>query len=457
MGVRFSILRLSMAPSRFKKPFTPPASPSQTNDSSRIAALTGTKALALLLIHEQAEEIKQTTICMRQVYPGCRVEAVYSAEEALEWCPKQDWGVILLDAQLGHRSTLDLLPALRRKAASSVIVVQAEHHDAKTAAKAIRAGADLVLYKKSPAFLTELPIVTRGVLEQRALQKELAAARERHASLIEHFPGLLYELDSDGRIVAIGAGVSALLGYSSQELTGMHYSTLLHPDEWKLARQHVHERRTASRAQHDKAVRLIGKHGGVVKIVCQTAGLYGQQRQYLGTIGIIESRTPGAALARPHEPSLHADPTPSPAPAVTEPRSFYPNRRRADRVSVQMEASLHLRDAAFPGIVRDISLSDVYVVVEGTPAVTREHPVRLDFFLEGAILQIHGEIVEVRKSLPSSHASPEPSGLGLVILYADIGTIEGPILSSLLEELRVQPRCARLTIFPSLSRNIGSH
>ncbi|MBI5777720.1 MAG: response regulator, partial [Nitrospirae bacterium] len=377
------------------------------------------KALALLLIHEQAEEIKQTTICMRQVYPGCRVEAVYSAEEALEWGPKQNWSVILLDEQLAHRSALDLLPELRRQAPSSVIIVQAEHHDAKTAAKALRAGADLFLYKKSPAFLTELPIVTRGVLEQRALQKELAAARERHVCLIEHFPGLLYELDSDGRFIAIGAGVTALLGYSSQELIGTHYSTLLHPDEWQLARQHMHERRTASRAQHDKAVRLVGKHGGVVKVVCQTAGLYGQQRQYLGTIGIIESRASAAALTRPYGPSLHTDPTPFPSPAVKEPRSFYPDRRRADRVSVQMDASLHLRDAAFPGVVRDISLTDVYVVVEGTPAVTREHPVRLDFFLEGAILQIHGKIGEIRRSLPPSHPSPGASGLGLVILYAD--------------------------------------
>lgn len=443
-----------MNPSRLNKPFASPASPSPAGGSSRVAARSDMKALALLLIHEQAEEIKQTTICMRQVYPGCRVEAVYSAEEALEWGPKQNWNVILLDEQLAHRSALDLLPELRRQAPSSVIIVQADHHDAKTAAKALRAGADLFLYKKSPAFLTELPIVTRGVLEQRALQKELAAARERHACLIEHFPGLLYELDADGRFLAIGAGVSALLGYSSQELIGMHYSTLLHPDEWPLARQHVHERRTASRAQHDKAVRLIGKHGGVVKVVCQTAGLYGQQRQYLGTIGIIESRATGAALTRPYGPSLHTDPTPLPSPAVKEPRSFYPDRRRADRVSVQMDASLHLRDAAFPGVVRDISLTDVYVVVEGTPAVTREHPVRLDFFLEGAILQIHGKIVEIRRSLPPSHASPGPSGLGLVILYADdIGTIEGPILSSLLQELRAQPRCAKLTIFPSLSRS----
>jgi len=450
-----------MNPPHPKKPPEPMVPQGVGGKLTRGALSSDPKSLALLLIHEQAEEIKQTTICMRQVYPGCRVEAVYSAEEALEWGPKHDWSVILLDEQLAHRNVLDLLPELRRRAPSSVIIVQAEHHDAKTAAEALRAGADLFLYKKSPAFLTELPIVTRGVLEKRALQKELAAERERHTCFIEHFPGLLYELDADGRIVAIGAGVTALLGYSPHELIGTHYSTLLHPDEWQLARHHLHERRTGLRAQQGKSVRLIGKHGGVVRVACQTAGLYGQQRQSLGTIGVIKTAIESSATAqaptRPYGSPLHTDSTQSPAPAVKEPQSFYRDQRRADRISARMEVSLHLRDAAFPGMVRDISLSDVYVVVKGIPAVTRDQPVRLNFFLEGAILQVHGKIAEVRQSLAPSNVSPSAAGLGLVILYADIGSIERPILSSLLEELRAKPTCAKLTIFPSLSKSAESN
>ncbi|MGH7372519.1 MAG: hypothetical protein ACREJK_11830, partial [Candidatus Methylomirabilales bacterium] len=53
--------------------------------------------LTLLLANEQPEEIKLITVTMRRYYPGCRVEAVYSGEEALEWAVKQDWHVILVD------------------------------------------------------------------------------------------------------------------------------------------------------------------------------------------------------------------------------------------------------------------------------------------------------------------------------------------------------------------------
>lgn len=450
-----------MNPPRLKKSVAALVPQGVAGDSTRGSGLSETKSLALLLIHEQAEEIKQTTICMRQVYPGCRVEAVYSAEEALEWGPKHEWNVILLDAQLAHRNALELLPELRRQAPSSVIIVQAEHHDAKTAAKALRAGADLFLYKKSPAFLTELPIVTRGVLAQRALQKELAAERERHTCLIEHFPGLLYELDAEGRFVAIGAGVMALLGYSPTELIGTHYSSLLHPDEWQLARHHLHERRTGLRAQHDKSVRLIGRHGGVMKVVCQTAGLYGHHRQFLGTIGTMKHSSEGsstpAVMPGSSEDPLQENPPPLAAATIREQQAFYPQRRREPRISVRMEASLHLRDAAYPGFVREISLANVYVIVKGAPAVTRDHPVRLDFFLEGAVLQVHGKIAETRQLLVQSDASPGQPGLGLVILFSDHGAIEGPILSSLLEELRAQPGCAKLTIFPSLSKHVDSN
>ncbi len=419
------------------------------------------RSLTLLLVNEQAEEIKQTTISMRQFYPGCHVEVVYSGEEALEWAAKEPWQVILLDQRLSNRSSLDIVTELRRCIPSSVIILQAEQHDATTAAQAIRAGADMYLYKKSPAFLTELPLVTRTILEQRKLQKELDLARERHLRPIETFPDLIYEVSADGRFVSIESGIMALLGYSPEELIGTHYSSLLHPDEWHTAWHHMHERRTSQRAWHAKAVRLIGKHGGVVRVICQTVGLHGSQREFLGTVGIIkrpgeEGAPPIAATSAPEQPQ-YAGLTQQPPLSVKEKTPFYPERRRSRRAPVQMEASLQLRDTSFPGLVQDISLSDLRVAIEGLPPVAQNQPVRMDFFIEGAILGIQGKITDIR-TLNSPAIAPHKSpGVGLAIVYTDVGAIERPILSSLIQELQVHPSCARLTVFPSLSRNVNSH
>jgi PAS domain S-box-containing protein len=417
-----------------------------------------------LLVNEQAEEIKQATISMRQFYPGCRVEAVYSGEEALEWASKEPWQVILLDQNLSNRSSLDIVTELRRCTPSSAIILQTEQHDAATAAQAIRAGADMYLYKKSPGFLTELPIVTRLVLEQRNLQKELDLARQRQARPIEAFPDLIYELSAEGRFVSIEPGIMPLLGYTAEELIGTHYSALLHPDEWHTAWHHMHERRTSQRAWHAKAVRLIGKHGGVVRVTCQTAGLYGSQREFLGTVGIIKRPTdegspPLAPTSSTYVPerAQYTGPTPSPVPAVREQRPFYRERRRTNRTPVQMEASLNLRDTSFQGLVREISLFDLYVVIEGTPAVIQNQPVRLDFSIEGAILGVRGKITEIRTPTSPAQAPRKPPGLGLVVVYTDVGAIERPILSSLLQELHVHPTCARVTMFPSVAPNVSSN
>jgi hypothetical protein len=51
------------------KPFGTPGSAEDTTGGGH---LPGASAPALLLVNEQAEEIKQTTICMRQSYPGSR-------------------------------------------------------------------------------------------------------------------------------------------------------------------------------------------------------------------------------------------------------------------------------------------------------------------------------------------------------------------------------------------------
>ena len=251
-----------------------------------------TDPITLLLVNEQAEEIKLVTISMRGFYPGCRVEAVYSAEEALEWASKQDWHVILLDEQLSPRSGLDILPELRQRAPNAAVIVQTEQTDATTAVQAMRAGADYYLFKKSPAFLTELMIVTREVLEKRDLRTRLDLTHERYIRLIETMPDMVYELDTEGRFVHVSPDFATQLGYSPQELIGSHYSKLVHSDAARIAERRFNERRTGVRATRNLQLQLATKTGTVTptsirEIELAATGLYNRQRQFLGTVGVV--------------------------------------------------------------------------------------------------------------------------------------------------------------------------
>ena len=113
-----------------------------------------TDAITVLLVSEQAEEVKLITKSLRSFYPGCRVEVVYSSEEALEWASKQDWHIIILDEAILDPHIFDTLQGIRRRAARSAVIVAAVRQDTAVALDLMRQGADYALFKNTPAFLT---------------------------------------------------------------------------------------------------------------------------------------------------------------------------------------------------------------------------------------------------------------------------------------------------------------
>ena len=249
------------------------------------------ESVTVLLVSEQAEEIKFLTTSLRSLYPGCRVEAVYSPNEAMEWVMKADWQVILFDEQLLPQDATELLADLRRRSPSSAIIVLTEQGDERSAAKLLQGGADHYLFKKSAGAVAELMVALRDVLEKGDLRGRIAITQSRYLRLVEVVHDLVFELDVEGRFSFISQNVVPLLGYSPQELIGAHYSTLLPVTERPRAEYRFNERRTGARATRNAAFRLIPKQRGpgeprAVEVEINTKGLYDRRNRFVGTIGI---------------------------------------------------------------------------------------------------------------------------------------------------------------------------
>lgn len=220
------------------------------------------------------------------------MEAVYTAAEGLAWAAKQDWQFIVLDEHLSARSGLDLLPALRSRAPHSGIFILTSSSEPNGAVQMMQAGADYCLFKHSPAFAAELPLVASLVLEKRHLRAQLELASRRHHSLVEISPDLIYELDQQGRFRYVSPMASSLLGYSPQEIIGAHYSKIVRGSDLPLAEGRFNERRTGSRATTRLRIRLVGKPrpaGQPVLDPCEISatGLYSAEHQFLGTMGVV--------------------------------------------------------------------------------------------------------------------------------------------------------------------------
>jgi PAS domain S-box-containing protein len=249
--------------------------------------------VAILLINEVAEEIKLVTLSFRGFFPACRVDAVYSLEEALQWAPRTPWHLILIDeGLLGQRAT-PIFPDLKRLAPHAALVLQTDRSDSTAALNALQSGADFLLYKKSPAFLTELVLYTKDALEKRELRATLERTQERHGRLVETLADVLYELDAEGRFVYLSPSITELLGYAPEELTGSPYSTVVPPDQLDRVRHHFDDRRTGARASRRMEVELAHKAphdkqaSARITTEISAKGLYDPQRKFLGTLGLL--------------------------------------------------------------------------------------------------------------------------------------------------------------------------
>jgi PAS domain S-box-containing protein len=249
--------------------------------------------VAILLVNEIAEEIKLTTLSFRGFFPNCRVEAVYSLEEALQWANRLSWHLILLDDRLLAQRASAVFPELKRLAPSAAIVLQTERSDSTAALNALQAGADFLLYKKSPAFLTELVLYTKEAIETQALRRAFELTQARHDRLIDTLADVFYELDAEGRFRYLSPLVAPLLGYTQDELIGAPYSRIVAPDHLARARHCFNDRRAGARASQRVEVVLLRKSAAGepaptrMRAEISAKGLYDSQRQYLGTVGLL--------------------------------------------------------------------------------------------------------------------------------------------------------------------------
>lgn len=255
--------------------------------------MTTSQSVSVLIANAEAEEVKLLTIGMRSVFPGCRVEAIYSAEEVLEWLTYHEWHIVVLDESLLQSGWLSTIPEVRTRLPKAAVILETDRNDISVAMQAIRAGADHCFYKKAPTFLTEFPSATKALLEKREQQAVVVLDRsvDPYTRLSEEMTEIVYELDGDGRFVTVGPGVVKLLGYTPEELIGTHFSKVVPEDERQMAEHRLNERRTGDRATRNLELRLKPKGASdksqAIEVELTAMGRYNRQRQVTGTVGVI--------------------------------------------------------------------------------------------------------------------------------------------------------------------------
>jgi PAS domain S-box-containing protein len=186
--------------------------------------------LNILYAEHSPADVDLTRRHLARHAPQLRLEAVYSADEALHRLPLTNkepcpWDVVLLDYRLPGLNALEALKVIidERRLGLPVVLVTGQG-DEEVAARALRLGAADYLVKH-PRYLFELPATLENAYHRFQLAREQAALRARETkfrSIFENIQDVYYEVTLEGIIDEISPSIEMLSGgqYRREDLIG---------------------------------------------------------------------------------------------------------------------------------------------------------------------------------------------------------------------------------------------
>ncbi len=233
---------------------------------------------------------------------GFRCTVAYSGESAIEMLGESSFDLMLLDLKMPGVDGHQVMDYARTNCPHTDVIVVSGETTFEEATWALHHGAHDFLRK--PYVMDELLHSVGNAVKKRHLecvnrhmQKQLAHSEHCHRFVVNNSPDIIYMLDKEGRFHFVNERASMLLGYSVDELIGMHYSEIVHPDDIKVARLAFEEQSAGRRGARNIEFRIkckdcVGK--GETKIVVEQCaiGLYeepdiGVGERFTGTYGVM--------------------------------------------------------------------------------------------------------------------------------------------------------------------------
>ncbi len=233
---------------------------------------------------------------------GFRCSVAYSGESAIEMLGESSFDLMLLDLKMPGVDGHQVMDYARMNCPHTDVIVVSGETTFEEATWALHHGAHDFLRK--PYVMDELLHSVGNAVKKRHLecvnrhmQKQLAHSEHCHRFVVNNSPDIIYMLDKEGRFHFVNERASMLLGYSVDELIGMHYSQIVHPDDIEVARLAFEEQSAGRRGVRNIEFRIkckdcVGK--GETKIVVEQCaiGLYeepdiGVGERFTGTYGVM--------------------------------------------------------------------------------------------------------------------------------------------------------------------------
>jgi two-component system cell cycle sensor histidine kinase/response regulator CckA len=193
---------------------------------------------------------------------GFHVEAVESGAEALAAMIHSQFDLFLFDICMPGMDGFRLVEETIRRQPEAPVIMMTGNASIESAITAIQKGA--YDYLRKPFGPEDLIKTVKNALEQkrlrdenRAINEQLILSERRYRYLIQNSPDLIYTLDNEGRFTFVNEAFEKLLGYSTQDLIGKSYFSIVHENDHEEARHLFDECRRAHPAETGLELRFL--------------------------------------------------------------------------------------------------------------------------------------------------------------------------------------------------------
>lgn len=271
---------------------------------------------------------------------GYLVDTADSGPRALELIKKKTYDLVLSDMVMEDVGGLDLLKEVKARYPDTPFLLFTGYASLDTAVEALRFGA--YDYLQKPINYEELLLKTQTALEAARLergkeaaerernklleelkyykidlekkvdertqaikrsQEALKASEKKYMRLVESSPDIIFMLTPEGNFSFVGGAVKNLIGFTSHDLIGKHFNSIVWPEDMEKACFRFNERRTGKRATRRLELRLGVKREkrksfdiGYLAVELNAFGIYDKpvtkkEKKFLGTYGVARDIT----------------------------------------------------------------------------------------------------------------------------------------------------------------------
>jgi PAS domain S-box-containing protein len=229
---------------------------------------------------------------------GYKANMAYTGSEGINQLSQKPYAIAIIDMVMPDISGPELMEYIKSYYPDTLVIAMTGYASTESAVDALRRGAYDYLIK--PFEFETLQGIIQNALSTHHLKISYESS-SKYRTLVEHCPDIIYTLDPDGKFNFINSTSETLLGFATDKFIGVHYTSIVYPEDINRAKWHLNERRTGERSTKGYELRLRtgNKEDTLHYIIVElnAFGMYeeintsGQRKKFIGTCGIARDIT----------------------------------------------------------------------------------------------------------------------------------------------------------------------